>query len=111
MNNTPEFIPSIKDLEDIFSRLPDANKCRDNTLKVKVAIRIEQYHDIPVVGSGGQMVKYRDRLVEDVPTPCELTFVKFKENETNCIWLYEGKIRYKDAEPEQKNTRGGLITG
>ena len=105
-NNTPEYIPSLKDLTEIFVSLPKPQDWPHNIIKVQVAVEVKQHISVPLIGTGSSSID-KDISLGIKKTPCFITFYKYVENNgQSVVWLYEGKIRkedYKEIKAVYKN--------
>lgn len=80
----PEFVPTIKDLQDVFLILPPAEKVKDSILYIPV----EALGQNNPCGDGFYL-QLRQRAII-----AKITFIKIREND-KMIWVYEGKVKHE----------------
>ena len=89
-----EYIPTIADLQEIFSNpnLPPAD--RVNATEMKIGIQISKTEETPLrplgLSIGGVALQH---TVNNWKT-FFITLKKFNEN-NKLVWIYEGKIKYR----------------
>jgi hypothetical protein len=91
-----QFIPTVKDLEEVFPKLPDPKDWPYNYIEVKVAVRVERRKELPLFGTGGQTISTVD-YQSTHRTSMSVKFFKLIENGKDTIWIYHGMVRKEDA--------------
>lgn len=89
------YVPTLEDLHNIFSRLPDANKVKADEFKIPLEIIAE----IPMPASRNSMMEWNTVMTKK-ETVAYLTFKKLAQIDKNKnivkIWVYEGIVKFKD---------------